>query len=163
MVKYLKAVVALFMLIPIYSQAQLELGGGLAFGTDIENLGITAKGRFDINEELKVSPSITYFFTDDAGYIKTNLFSIDGDVHYVFVLESVELYPLAGLSIGIVSVDFDTPGFDTDASDTEVGLNLGGGVRYGFTENIIGFGEIKIVVGGFDQVIITAGVLVPLN
>jgi len=166
MLKHLFVILFFMTICLVLSHAQIELGGGLAFGTEIENLGIQARGRISLDENFKIVPNLTYFFTDDNELFDTNYFSIDGDVHYVFDLESVELYPLAGINIGIVRVEYDGPGssnIDSDDSDTELGLNIGGGALYQINDQLTGFGELKFVISDFDQAVITAGVLVSLN
>ena len=59
------------------------------------------------------------------------------------------VYGLAGLQIGILT------GFGD--SITRLGLNLGGGYAHDLG-NFLPFGELKFVVGDFDQFVFNAGV-----
>ncbi|RMF30583.1 MAG: hypothetical protein D6765_03010 [Bacteroidetes bacterium] len=158
----LAALVSLCLCLPL--QAQLQVGGGLAFGTEIETLGLTAKVNFDITESIEGSGSFTFFLPN--GDIPNNDFTfweINGDGHYTFTEnESLSIYGLAGINIGHWSFenDFGFPG--ANPSDTEFGLNVGGGIRLPFG-SITGYGEIKYTISDFDQLVLNAGVLVPIQ
>ena len=56
-----------------------------------------------------------------------------------------------------------TYGGSFDNSDTDIGLNIGGGATYNFTGSLSGFGEIKYVVSNYDQFVFTFGVLYHLK
>ena len=44
--------------------AQIEVGGALAYGTEIRNLGLQARGAYAINEQFDGVFNMTYFFPD---------------------------------------------------------------------------------------------------
>ena len=48
---------------------------------------------------------------------------------------------------------------ETEATDSSVGFNIGGGGSTAFSDAITGFAEIKFVLGDYDQPVATAGVL----
>jgi hypothetical protein len=152
---------------PLDASAQFLLGGGLVFGSDIESLGIQANGNYVINEEngIRLAGDITFYFPDDAPGVDLSLFTINGNGHYIFTTtESLLAYALAGLNLAIVSVetDINVPGFDASFTDTEIGLNLGAGVEYEVNFGYL-YGEAKIVVGGFDQLVLGGGIRVPIG
>lgn len=147
--------------------AQLSVGGGLSFGTGIENIGLFARGGYDITDEIRGNATVNFFFGENVeGIVKTSLWTINLDGHYVLVDEdNLAIYGLAGLNIGISRVKFDDPtgiiGSFSD-SETNIGLNAGGGVELPL-DAINPFAEVKYVIGGFDQLVIVAGVRYPLN
>jgi len=150
------------------SSAQIKLGAGLAFGTDIANIGITAKGHYDFTEEWDGAASFTFFLAgEDTPGVDLNVWEFNADAHYIVSSnDKFTFYPLAGLSIAGVTIDFNTgiPGFDNGSrTNTEVGINLGAGIELGLTESISGVAEIKYVAGGFDQLVLNAGVLFALG
>ena len=72
-----------------------------------------------------------------------------------------DVYPLAGINIAIVSVKNDL--LNLDASETKVGLNLGGGGQYEINDLLTAFAEIKYVISDFDQLVIGGGILVTIR
>jgi hypothetical protein len=159
-------------LIPTTASAQLWFGGGLVYGAEIENLGIQANGHLVVNEEnkLRIGADVTFFFPEKATAagieVKTNLFAINVNGHYMLVnAELLVLYAIGGLNLSFVTFDVDGPAselvFLNNGSETELGLNIGGGVEYEVPFGRI-FGELKYVLGGFDQLEIAAGVRIPV-
>ena len=65
--------------------------------------------------------------------------AFDADYHFVINPQNPSrFYPLVGLDLA----------FNSDA--IKVGLNLGGGVNFMFTENLAGFAEVKYIVSDWD-------------
>lgn len=153
-------------------------GGGLAFATDISKPGIFLHGTYKITPEWEGAADFTYFFPKKwegavlggTSTIKTNWSALNFNAHYVFYNEGgIEAYGLGGISVQMVSVKTDVPaysymGYTSPAtsgkvSDSNFGLNLGGGGRYQISDDLYGMAELKycIVTGGYLQ--ISAGVL----
>ncbi len=156
----------LFVLLFLYTclassaQAQFEIGGGLIYGTDIEELGISGRAAFRLTDNWRIQPTFNYFFTEDVGSIKTSVWSLNADANYVFgVFGVLKPYVLAGLNITTVRVKIDDNSFlaDNTESDTEVGVNLGGGLDFDL-KKVIPFVEIKFVLSDFDQAVLAGGV-----
>ena len=143
----------------------MAIGGGLAFGTNIESLGITLKANYPFTEEWEGSGSFTYFIPKNENeFLDINLWEFNANAHYVVLSEEkFTFYPLAGLSIAGVTFDYNNLGnpFFTgaDGTSTEVGLNIGAGGTFIFSEKISGFAEAKYVIGGFDQLVGNVGIL----
>jgi hypothetical protein len=162
--------VAVLFFVVAESQAQISVGGGLWYGTDINNLGISVNGKYDINEQWAAAPSFTYFLEKD--YLKWSV--LDLDVNYAITeLENVgSLYGIGGLAITFWKVDFgndyhiDTDmeeygdydfGYDdfaSDASSSDIGINLGVGLKIAASENLAIAPEIKYTIsnGGYLRV-----------
>jgi hypothetical protein len=124
--------VAVFALVPLQARGQVFLGPTVAWHDDLD-FGVGATVGFDLPS---ISPGVAFmgdvfiFFPDNADY-----FEFNANMTYDFPLEGSSVLPfaLAGLNLGRISYDsgdFD-PGFDVDSgSNTEVGLNLGGGASF---------------------------------
>ena len=160
--------IGIFALMSVGATAQLELGGALVFGTEISTIGLQARGQYEITEEFDGTANLTYFFPKTEGVsgfeVKLSMFTINFDGHYnAYSSGTVEVYPLLGLNISIVTIktDFDIPGTTTSAklSDTNVGLNVGGGAAFEISDGLNAFGELKYVASSFDQLVISAGIM----
>jgi opacity protein-like surface antigen len=156
------------------SFAQVSINPGIAYGSEIENLGITVGAEYFVSEKVSIAPDIIYYFTKKestvfAGSdieIKANLWELNGNVHYYFVdNSSISVYGLGGLNYshagvkykqtevgsGIVEAEFED-------DDGEIGVNLGVGANFSIRQNFTPFTELKYVGVSTDQLVITAGV-----
>ncbi|WP_246296737.1 outer membrane protein [Winogradskyella vidalii] len=156
--------VCMAFLAPFISNAQDEtkLGGYLAYGTEIENIGIGVNAEFPIAEQLTIAPSFTYFLPKDEYGVKVSWFEVNANANYYFVEASgVSVYGLGGLNYSSVKVSYDdTFGFggDYSASDGRFGLNLGAGANFEIGSSILPFAELKYVIIDGGQLVIAAGV-----
>jgi len=138
----------------------IRLGGGLVYGTAIEELGINIRGDYQFAELIKGGADFTFFFAPEN--FSFNTLNLNG--FYLFDVEGFNPYALAGLNFTFYSASI--PSFSGggitigggNVTDTAVGLNLGGGADFPFSENLAGFGEIKYVIGTYDGLAITAGI-----
>lgn len=142
--------VTVLALAPLPAQSQIYLGPEVAWNDDAD-IGIGAGVEFDLPSlypGIAFLGDFLYFFPgDDFDY-----FELNGNLTYDFPLEESSVVPfvLAGLNVGRWSVDSDSPG--DGASDTEVGLNLGGGVKFNvgsFQPRVIGRFTLGGDVGDF--------------
>ena len=141
-------------------QAQTEkgamaAGGSLSFGfgDDYSNIGIGAKYQYNIIDNLRLEPSVNYYFKKDNG----SMWDLCANVHYLFTLyEGLNFYPLAG--IGVTGAKDHT----FDYASTAFAFNIGAGLEYMFTSNISANVEYKYRVcsGDFvpDRSLLTLGV-----
>ena len=87
-----------------------------------------------------IRPSIEYVFVDsDVSFVR-----FDADLIGRFEATPTVLpYAKAGLTVEVISVDVD--GANVDNSDTDIGLNLGGGIEFSriFVEGAVGVGSIS--------------------
>ncbi len=124
MKKLLCAVALAAMLgVPASVSAQVTAGPMLAYHTDLEAVGVGAFLGVPLAsiEGLSIVPSFIWYFPDGGDY-----FEVNGDAVYTFMVSAdspVQPFALAGLNIARVSPDFGD-------SNTDVGLNLGGGVNF---------------------------------
>lgn len=139
------------------ASAQTRVGGLLAYGSEIESMGIGGVAEFMIKENMGISPSLVFFFGNDD----YTWWELNGNFNYYFATEgSAQIYGLAGLNFASIGYDNDF----YDDSDTEVGLNLGIGANFVTKkDNLLPFVEVKYVVSDADQLCIFAGVKFILN
>jgi hypothetical protein len=77
-------------------------------------------GPFGTEPRLAFEPSAEIGFDDDYTTLRFN-----GRFKYLFPVDRVDVYPLGGLAIYHLSLD----NCEGNCSDTELGLDVGGGVR----------------------------------
>lgn len=136
----------------------IKIGGGLIYGSEIEQLGLRADGYYSISEDWRAGVALGYFFPKND----INWFEIDLNANYVFHSdEDLSVYAIGGLNFMIVS--FDIPGAGSN-SNSEFGINLGGGLEYGIDFGSL-FGELKYagIGGDADQLVIGAGLRFNVN
>lgn len=157
----------IFGLFPQIGKAQIDtrIGGMLAYGTEIENLGIGVNAEFGILDDLSISPSFIYYLPKDNGPIKVTWFEFNANANYYFMQdEKFDVYGLGGLNYTSVSVKYDSNAFggfggSASGSDGRIGLNLGGGANLHLSnDSITPFAEIKYVIIDGGQLVIAAGV-----
>lgn len=144
------------------ASAQVQLGGGLVFGTGISKLGINLRGTYEINEKFLAAPGVNFFFKDKGvSDVSIGYFSVDLDARYnlITVGDDIDIYPVGGLNIFKVSVSGPTGGIRVIDDGVNIGLNLGLGVQKETLTSLSYFGEFRVTVGGIDQSTITGGVL----
>ena len=145
------------------AQVETKVGAMLAYGTEIENIGIGATAEFGILEKLSIAPSFIYYLPKEEGPIKVNWFEINADANYYFLQdEGFQVFGLAGVNYSHVKVksdvDFGPFGGNYEASDGKIGLNLGAGVNLDLGGNIMPFANLKYVIIDDGQLVIGAGV-----
>lgn len=135
------------------SQAQKSIGAGLAYGSEIENLGIGVNAEFELNDQIDIAPSFIYYFKKN----NVSWWELNGNINYIFSDNGPTIYGLAGLNITSVKVDFGP----FSASDSELGLNLGIGASFAQTGSVRPFAEAKYTISNFDQLSLFGGVRFP--
>lgn len=119
--------------IPSSGEAQVSFGATAAYHDDVDfGLGAFAEVPVTaLHENVSVRGDFTYFFPDVDGF---DYFEINGNLHYHFPLADQGFTPFAlgGLNVARASFDADLGGGfgSVSGSDTEVGLNLGGGLAF---------------------------------
>lgn len=136
------------------AQNEFKVGAGLAYGSEVEAIGIQAGAVYDFTEEFSAAADFIVFFPDNYDWWELN---VNG--HYRFLSQdNVTVYGLAGLNYATLSIDLGQFG---SASDSELGLNLGGGAEFGLDFAKL-YTELKYVVGNADQLGISAGLRFPI-
>ncbi|ALJ03629.1 hypothetical protein APS56_00010 [Pseudalgibacter alginicilyticus] len=156
------ALIAMFS-INVSAQTETKLGGFLAYGTEIENLGIGVNAEFPIADNFTISPALIYYLPKDESGINISWFEVNANANYYFLAEdNIDVYGIAGLNYSSVKVDYDDAfggfGGSYSASDGRIGLNIGGGANFNLSGNITPFAELKYVVIDGGQLVIAGGV-----
>jgi outer membrane protein X len=146
-------VLLLFLSVNIETNAQTSLGGGGTFlipDGDSE-IGINLRGTFGLNENMEIATGINYYLVDNVTLIGYN-----GDFHYLFGTDGeVRFYPLAGINFMTASAG--------GSSNSEFQFNIGGGTRLPISDKMSIYGEGKYILGDFDGIAITAGIMFTLG
>lgn len=169
MKKKLLLVIAVVAMLVIGQQAkaQMKLGGGLVVGTKLSidddgsksaAFGLAVKGLYEINSSFSIAPGFTYFFPSSPDWLDLTEYILDVDAHYNFMQkENMKIYAIGGLNYSYIDASVDMgEHFSGSASDSEIGLNLGAGLRTGTDMQF--FGEVKYNTA-FENVIASVGVL----
>lgn len=158
--------IALIIGISTTAQAQMKAGVGVAFGTEAESLGLTGNFYTAIPsvENLSVGGDIIYFLPKERfPGIKSTWFEINFNGQYEFYAEQmIRAYALGGLNVAQVGTIIDNSSSD-NFNDTKIGLNLGVGGEYAFSESMLGFAELKFVLSDADQAVFLAGLRFPIG
>ncbi|HEX6135196.1 MAG TPA: hypothetical protein VFZ24_14605 [Longimicrobiales bacterium] len=125
-----------------------DLGIGARLELGLPNL-FTTEGPFS---NTYLIGSFDWFFPDDDP-VEFDYWEINANLAIPITATTIDPYAGLGLNIGHISVDA------TDTSDTEVGLNLLGGLRFNLG-NVGAFTEGRFVIGDNDHFVLTFGVLV---
>lgn len=164
----------------VFSQKWLEekawAGGGIAFGTNISNLGAHAMALYKISESVRIAPNFTYFIPKKEeffGWTRTNrLWEINMDAHYCipFEKENVKILGIGGLNL----TRRIQKGKAKDASNTSeeynynkpafhIGVNIGAGFEYKFADPVKSLLEIKYVFSEYQQMVIKVAMIFRLK
>lgn len=127
----MKRLLLLIALVAIFMGAQAQTGSKslmlkAGYQTDYERFGMGLEGRYNITDNIRIAPDLTFFFP------KNHVTGLDINVnaHYVFdVQDGFSVYPLAG--IAAVNNRWSAGG-DSEGS-TDFGFNLGAGASYDVT------------------------------
>lgn len=166
---------------------KLMAGPIIGIGTSQKTLGIGIKGQAELKNKLVFSPSIIYFFSGSktvemsSSYLGDNNYStydidisvpsqicLDLDLNYHFYETGLfKCYALGGLELlygsEFISDDgqwYQYPHYDNKG--LHLGLNIGGGLSYSFSDRFLGVSELKYTIGGTEQLTLTAGFLLKI-
>jgi len=71
------------------------------------------------------------------------------------------VYGIGGINFSFIEIE-GKGAFSSSADDTEVGLNLGNGAEFDVSFGKV-YGELKYIISDFDQLVLDAGVRIPIN
>lgn len=134
-------------------QGQSSFGFNLGYGfNDIGNALIGIDYRYNLTDEVRLAPSLTYFVKDDhfSGW------AIDLNAHYVFKLSDMfGFYPLAGLDLSFWKFSVD----GWSQNETRFGANIGlGGEVYATDQLTVGLEFKYNIIKDVDQPILAVRV-----
>lgn len=146
MTKSLKLVITLLILISFLEvKAQISLGAGAWYGTDIENVGFSVNGKYEINEKWAIAPAYSYFIK------KTNtqwsVLDIDTNYQFTGVGEKGSFYGIGGLNLTFW--EYDGP-IVSDLKSEAYCFNLGLGLSFDISEKFAIAPEMRYTFGDLD-------------
>ena len=146
-----------FIMGSAFAQQGIQAAGvHLTYGTEIESFGIGVKYQYNISNNIRLEPSMNYYFENNH---EIDQFDLNANVHYLFPMASnVRVYPLAGLTFA--RWDFgDRAGGSFTGGITRLGVNLGGGAEMDITDKLMLNFELKYqFVSDLDQAIFNVGI-----
>lgn len=124
-----------------------SIGLNLNYGSEIERMGIGIKYQYNITDNIRVEPSMNYFFENDG----IDMLDFNANVHYLFPMDNnIRIYPLAGLTFAR---------WDFGLVESRLGVNVGGGAECDISDNLMLNFELKYqVVSDLDQAIFNFGI-----
>ena len=137
-----------------FAQKGIQAAGvSLNYGTEISSIGLGVKYQYNITDNIRLEPSINYFFENKG----TDMFDINATAHYLVPMASnIRLYPLAGLTYARWAFDLGNDG--AEITHSKFGLNLGGGAEFDITNELMMNFELKYqCVSDFNQAIFRVG------
>lgn len=144
------------LLVPATAEAQTTIGPVAGFHDDFDFgiggfLGIPVPS---LDPNLSINPSFVFFFPDGPW----DYWEINGDVVYAFEVDEdtpVLPFAMAGLNIARLNPDVGN-------GDTEMGLNLGGGIGFR-AASVQPFVGAKFEIGDNDGFVVFGGIGFPLG
>lgn len=158
-----KAVVILIVLFAFSeANAQISAGLGVHYGTDINNVGFSMNGEYQINEQWSAAPSFTLFLKKD--YVTWSALDLDANYQITKIEKVGGLYGLAGLNMTFykIKLEYDLGvygDYSDSASGTEIGLSLGLGLDIPIGDKLALAPEIRYTVGGANYLRMGAKVM----
>lgn len=133
---------------PRASEAQVYIGPQVAAGSD-SDFGVGGRLLANIeNANLEFVSDANVYFTEGP----VDFWELNGNVFYHFHLpESPNILPFLGGGLNVMTAT-------NGNSQTEAGLNLGGGIRFP-AEGVTPYFEGRWVASDFDQFVVTVGFL----
>lgn len=141
------------------ARAQTGFGAHASFASE-SDLGIGARAMFEAPvERLTIVPSLDIFFpSSGVSGVTTRWIELNGNVHYAFPLSDTDApyLPYAGGGLSLMRYSVSYAGFS--GSETELGLNLVGGVNFLNIASFVPFAELRFNTVGSGQLILTGGI-----
>ena len=156
------AMVTFFVALPSEVFGQFQVGPYLAYHdeADLGIGGFVAIPLPTIDENLSIVTDFGLFFPADHGseVVDVDYWELNANGLYRFPLEDMAFTPwaLGGINIAHGSVARGGGPGDHSSNDTDIGLNLGGGVTFG-SGPMVPFAGIKFELAGGDGAVIFGG------
>lgn len=136
-----------------------RFGAQIDYGTEVEAIGVGARVEYSLASmvpsltDFRFVGSFDWFFPDAIDY-----FEINAGVATSFPMSGGAMTPYAGAGLNYARASADVPGFGS-VSNSEVGLNIMGGLRFRPMGSLVPFVEARLELGGGEQFVISGGLL----
>jgi len=163
-VRSLLAAVALLVIGAATTAGAQTRFGALAIWADDVELGVGARMEMDMSGKLSKQPPLSRaffigqfdFFLDPCEPADCTYFEINPSI--AVPLNATTLKPYLGAGLNIARMSVDLGGTFGTQSDTEVGLNVLGGLKLNLS-GMDAFTEARIALGGGEQFSLSFGIL----
>lgn len=141
-------------------QAQISIGGGATFATQIEDVGLNVRAQIPVFEvggnDIAATPNISYYFSG-AGL---TWLEMNADFSYMLGDPDVIVgYPIIGARYDLTIINI----FGFTESVGEFGINAGLGTQYSIGDNLKVYLEGKYLTGVFNRFVIGIGVMTTIG
>ncbi len=136
------------------AQTSIEIGPRIGYEVDDwESLFLGADVRVGLAAlPISINPYLDYYFLDSDN---VSLMQFGANALYEFGIANQMFTPYGGAGLALSRISYDIPGVD---GDTEVGLNLLFGARFGIGQ-LRPFAQAQFTLGDADFFSIAGGVL----
>lgn len=144
-------VVAILFLVVTEASAQISVGPGLVYGTDINNIGISVNGKYEFNEKWSAAPAFIYFLKKD--YVNWSALDLDANYQLTEIENLGGLYAIGGLNMTFFKIKYEADfgefgNFSESLTGSDAGINLGIGLNIATSEKFALAPEVKYTLGG---------------
>jgi hypothetical protein len=138
-------------------EAQVRFGGQVGYANDAD-LGLGARVQVGLPSlnQIDFIGSFDLYFPSSVSGVDVNYWEINANLKYDFPINSPTFGPYLGTGLNLAHVSVSSQGFG--ASDTDLGLNIMGGTTFR-AGSMTPFAELRVEVGGGEQVILAGGLL----
>jgi hypothetical protein len=149
------------------AQSRPLFGPQIDFASQSIGVGIGARVMLDLAKMIPTARnfgligSFDYFFPGSGYGVSPSYWELNANGIYNFSIPASKIVPYAGAGLNIAhsSVTVVTPLGNVSGSNTDVGLNLLGGAKFGTYGKITPFGELRLELHSGSAIVVTGGVL----
>ncbi len=133
------------------SKAGTRLGGGLYFGSQFNDIGIEARGLFDLDDSFRIQPDLKFYLAS----ANVSFYTLNTNIDYFFhKKDNMAVYALAGLNFGFYKGAGITSG-------SGLGINMGVGADFNMGSWLLA-PEFKLILGTYNGIVLGASATFPL-
>lgn len=144
--------VAVFALVlPAASASAVEVGIRAGVYDDADEPFVGGELLFPISRSWYFNPNLEYVLVDDG-----DLITINGDVHYDFDVDFPG-YVWVGGGLAVISDDREPPRRRRGGDETDVGVNLLGGVGWRTGSSLVPYLQGKVILADDNELVFAFG------
>lgn len=148
------------------AQAQIKVGAHFGYGTNLSQPLVGANAEFNVTQKISIAPDFSFYTSQKEGEYKHDLWEINANGQYYITQvldDKMKIFGLAGINYAQSSLKYIStwhPGTVSNVSvtDSEIGVNLGGGVTYDLSKDFQAFSTLKYTAISTDQLALYMGV-----
>lgn len=144
---------------------QTEVVGFVGAGSEGAGTILGGGIQYGLGPRLLFAGELAYFtggedFNGFGVNVDSSIIGVNANAHYLFPMKNPKFTPYALGGLGFLRASAKASGFgvSSSASDTSIGLNIGGGARWAAGENWGIRPELKFWIGDGDNTQFTIGV-----